>query len=240
MNYDCLILLRQIRGGQLVRKRAPGGGRKPKGEIKGKSSAFSTRITPELRAKLDAESERTGKSISQIVERRLLDSFDRPRRSEAVLGADHIKALAYCFARLAIHIEAATGKRWCEDQFTYEALQTGIAVLFDVFNRRGEVALPERMTEMMERRQRVGKTDEELLTSGSGFGVHMGFQLSNALDYVVTDTPEIFSHYFFDPEVDEMSQFLQESDVLKFVARWTDVRRSTDVTRRADIKGGSK
>ena len=58
-----------------------------------------------------------------VVEQRLRDSFDRPRRHETVLGPEHIRALAYCFARLAIHIEAGTGKRWNEDQFTYEALE---------------------------------------------------------------------------------------------------------------------
>jgi hypothetical protein len=108
-------------------KRAPGGGRKPKGEFAGKSSAFSTRITPGLRAALDAESERTGKSISQIVERRLRESLEEQKRMQRNLGKDHVKALAYLVAHMATNIEARTKARWHQDMFTNRAVAAAIA-----------------------------------------------------------------------------------------------------------------
>jgi hypothetical protein len=69
----------------MKRKRAPGGGRKPKGPIKGKSAALSTRITPELRQLLDDAAEEAGRSLSQEVELRLRASFGpAPLRGDEV------------------------------------------------------------------------------------------------------------------------------------------------------------
>ncbi|MER8520207.1 hypothetical protein NKI48_29715 [Mesorhizobium sp. M0644] len=108
-------------------KRAAGGGRKPKGEFPGKSSAFSTRITPELRAALDSESEKTGKSVSQIVERRLRESFEEQKRMQRNLGKDHVKALAYLVAHMTTRIESYTKARWHQDMFTNRAVASAIA-----------------------------------------------------------------------------------------------------------------
>ena len=43
-------------------------GRPPKGQIVGKRENFATRITSEMRQSLDAEAERTGRSVSQVAE----------------------------------------------------------------------------------------------------------------------------------------------------------------------------
>ena len=47
----------------------------PKGEYVGKSSVFSTRITPDLRKRLKQAAKRSGRSVSQEVENRLRRSF---------------------------------------------------------------------------------------------------------------------------------------------------------------------
>lgn len=119
-------------------KRAPGGGRKPKGDFAGKSSAFSTRITPELRAALDAESERTGKSVSQIVERRLRESFEEQKRMQRNLGKDHVKALAYLVAHMATTIEARTKARWHQDMFTNRAVRAAVSHTIDRLRPEGD------------------------------------------------------------------------------------------------------
>ncbi len=52
----------------MVRKREPGGGRKPAGPFIGKSANFSTRLTPELRRELETLANEMGQSISQVSE----------------------------------------------------------------------------------------------------------------------------------------------------------------------------
>src|SRR5262245_47348861 len=73
---------RQIRKRPMPSKRAPGGGRKPQGEIKGKSATFATRITPETRAALDRSAKRNGRSLSQEVEILLNRALGRPEISD--------------------------------------------------------------------------------------------------------------------------------------------------------------
>ena len=50
------------------KRRAPGGGRKPNGPYRGVSANFCSRITPELRAELEALSASQGQSMSQVSE----------------------------------------------------------------------------------------------------------------------------------------------------------------------------
>ena len=51
-------------------------GRPPKGDIRNKRAVFSTRITPELKAALVIAATENGRSLSQEIERRLIDSLD--------------------------------------------------------------------------------------------------------------------------------------------------------------------
>lgn len=192
----------------MKRRRAPGGGRKPRGEFSGKSSAFSTRVTPELRAKLDEESRRTGRSISQIVERRLRESFDRPRRTEAAWGPDHIRALAYCVAQIAVHIEAGTGKRWHEDQFTNEALQSGLKILLYGHSPHEQIVVPERVIEQVDRLG-IGPWMKEV----TEFGQQKATEFLGALEYLaMAGSPTQGAYY--NPDLEG---FYQESSLLQFI-----------------------
>jgi hypothetical protein len=60
----------------VVRKRAPGGGRKPNGPLRHKTATLTTRITEGTRAALVAAAERGGRSLSQEVELRLIATLD--------------------------------------------------------------------------------------------------------------------------------------------------------------------
>ncbi|MER9840158.1 hypothetical protein NKJ59_02710 [Mesorhizobium australicum] len=131
-------------------KRAPGGGRKPQGEFTGKSAAFSTRITPDLREALEKEAATTGKSMSQIVERRLRESFDKPRMQRE-LSDKRVKAFALMSARLASSIETATGKKWNEDRFTGEALKIAIATVMSRIAPEGEIVVPDAIHKQREK-----------------------------------------------------------------------------------------
>lgn len=133
-------------------KRAAGAGRKPAGDFTGKSSAFSTRITPDLRDALDRESADTGKSVSQIVERRLRESYAEPKRMANALGEQHVRALAYLVARLTTSIESITRTKWNEDVFTYRAVKAaiGIAVL-NFHPTNGDYTVPGSLKDEQER-----------------------------------------------------------------------------------------
>ncbi len=85
----------------MARKRKPGGGRKPKGDIQGKSATLTTRITPETRAALDRAAEEANVSVSQMAERLLKAGLARRKeRSED----RPIKALCYLIQQIAIRI----------------------------------------------------------------------------------------------------------------------------------------
>jgi hypothetical protein len=128
--------LRQIREAQVAAvKRKPGGGRKPRGEYSGKSAVFSTRITPETRSKLEEAATKSGRSLSQEVERRLEDSFGIQRA-----GDPYIRALAYLMEQVAIMIPAPGEVR--SDPYKFVAFKTAVASLFEKLMPSGEVVVP--------------------------------------------------------------------------------------------------
>src|SRR5262245_31885794 len=98
-------------------KRAPGGGRKPTGPFKGKSSTLSTRITPETRAELERSARENERSLSQEVEFRLR-AFTRQNK-----GPSHVRALLDALSLLVAVLEGRTGKSCLEDSFTAEAVR---------------------------------------------------------------------------------------------------------------------
>jgi predicted transcriptional regulator len=125
-----------------AKKRAPGGGRKPRGPFKGKTATLTTRITPEIRAALDSAAEKSRLSLSQEVERRLDFSLLRERNR-----APDVLALAEAIAQFTEKVQEATGKQWREDAFTGEALRHGIDFLIRHFAARGAPVIPPRVQE---------------------------------------------------------------------------------------------
>jgi TraY domain len=102
------------------RKRAPGAGRKPKGEFTGKSATITTRIRPDTRDALERAARANGRSLSQEVEFRLRAGLlltDAQQRNQA---------LSQAIARMVEGIEKGTGRSWLEDPFTGLALRHAI------------------------------------------------------------------------------------------------------------------
>jgi len=126
----------------MAKKRAPGAGRKPRGDYKGKSATLTTRITPETRAAMDRAAQKSGHSLSQEVERRLNDSVrnERNRRSD-------VRALAEAIAMVTEKVELATGKTWLQDAFTGDALRSGIEVLVRHFAPHSTRVIPPKVEE---------------------------------------------------------------------------------------------
>ena len=139
-----LKIVQTNKGRRLAKNRAPGAGRKPRGEFKGKSATLTTRITAETRAAMERAAQKSGRSLSQEVERRLIDSVrnERNRRSD-------VRALAEAIAIVAEKVEIATGKHWLQDASTGEELRRGIDVLVRHFAPHG--ARPKVLPEASER-----------------------------------------------------------------------------------------
>ena len=111
----------------MPRKRAPGAGRKPKGEFAGKAATFTTRIRPDTRSALEQGAQRSGLSLSQYVEFLLRHAALKPSGKEEQRN----QALARAIATLAENIERATGLSWKNDAFTAQAVRSAIdALLF--------------------------------------------------------------------------------------------------------------
>jgi predicted transcriptional regulator len=101
--------------------RAPGGGRKPRGEFRGNTKILTVRVRPELRTALERLAKRHRRSLSQEIQRGLDDWIGRHTKPKP-----HIGALTHAVALLAEAVERTTGKRWHEDAFTGEAVRHGV------------------------------------------------------------------------------------------------------------------
>jgi hypothetical protein len=91
---------------------------------------------------MERAAQKSGRSLSQEVERRLDESLrnDRNRRSD-------VRALAEAVAMITEKVEIATGKNWLQDAFTGDALRGGIEVLVRHFAPHGTRVIPPKVEE---------------------------------------------------------------------------------------------
>jgi hypothetical protein len=114
-----------------IRKRRPGGGRKPVGPISGKTSNFSTRISAETRSAIDTEASALGQSISQVAERLLQIGIREIRESQTV---SHTRALRFLVGQLADNCSIKPGDtrfEWNQDAFLFDAFRVALNLLLD-------------------------------------------------------------------------------------------------------------
>jgi len=120
------------------RKRAPGGGRKPKGPISGNAGWLQARITADLHDRLKREAEQNGRSVSQEAQVRLKESFDLPAELQKAWGPPHIKALAQLVSRAVRSVETTAGAdpfaeagdlAWHRNSFTHAAVCAAVAAV---------------------------------------------------------------------------------------------------------------
>jgi hypothetical protein len=141
----------------MSRKRQPGGGRKPQGNIRGKVETFSTRITAETREALEREAAASGPSISQVAERLLMLGLGEKRRR----GANRpLRALCYVIEQIALGagsgrwenphqsdpalraIVAEQMDEWRTDPFRYRAFKIAVGMLLDALGPKGDIKSP--------------------------------------------------------------------------------------------------
>jgi hypothetical protein len=136
------------------RKRAPGGGRKPAGPYSNKLATLSTRITQELRERLDQETERHRAergaapwSLSQEIEQRLRHSLTGSEEITRQWGPPHVRALAYLISRVVRSVEASAGgnpfemsdQSWHRSTFTHAAVLAAISEILDHYKPSSSV-----------------------------------------------------------------------------------------------------
>jgi Arc-like DNA binding domain len=127
------------------RKRAPGGGRKPKGDFSELTSPLSIRMPAEMREQLEASANDNGRSVSQEVLRRIQGSFsqDRDRARDPAM-----RALCFLIAQLAGYVAGFTDPQgrpyfdWRTDRFFFRAFKLAMAKVLDALEPSGEIRSP--------------------------------------------------------------------------------------------------
>jgi hypothetical protein len=98
-------------------------GRPPSSPSGPKRASFNTRITQALKDKLSKASSSAGRSISEEVERRLEQSFERDHWLELMFRSRHFADILESMAKRAWRIEQRMGKRADTDLATSRAIQ---------------------------------------------------------------------------------------------------------------------
>jgi hypothetical protein len=158
------------------RKRAPGGGAKPKGPFPGKSATLTTRITPDTRAELKRSASEQNRSLSQEVEFRLRDFAKQNQRPP------HIRSLADAISLLVATVELRTGKRWSNDCFTADAVQQAVSAFMLKITPQsaGQPLIPEKLERWLERLPSLREALRSPLALGELVADELMYQISNA------------------------------------------------------------
>jgi hypothetical protein len=119
------------------KKRAPGGGRKPKGEFSHLTSLFAVRMPEDMRKQLETAAAENRRSASQELLRRLSDSF-----GVAAKGRDPaVRAICFLISELAERIRwpVRPGEYWDSNPFLFRAFKIGVQKLLDGLEPTGNV-----------------------------------------------------------------------------------------------------
>jgi TraY domain len=177
------------------RKRAPGGGRKPKGPIGGNASWFQARITEDLRVSLERAAAENGRSLSQEAQVRLKESFDLPAELQKAWGPPEVKELAQLVSRVVRSVQTSVGAdpfetagdlAWHRNPFTHAAVRTAIETLLAHHKPEGSFGIP---PEVKKRAQFVDPEHADAMTTPESVGLSCAFGL---LSQIATASPPRF------------------------------------------------
>lgn len=120
------------------KKRRPGGGRKPQGEVSGLRAVMSFRLPTEMRDELAKAAKASGNSITQEVLSRLGRSFKEDQKNYRDPAT---KGLCILFADLAENAHRGTPD-WRADPFLFRAFTVGVAKLLATLQPPGKPETP--------------------------------------------------------------------------------------------------
>jgi hypothetical protein len=149
-----------------IKRRKPGGGRKPQGKFKGNYAVLNLRVTREVRASLKRAAKKNGESLSQEAQKRLDQSFEDDRKARKA-RPNHIRALGTTIMLAAARIEHQTGKRWLDDADTTKHLQDAVEFLIRHFGAKSDTPLADPAKQ---------RTDQPVTPSGIPWNEAIGWR----------------------------------------------------------------
>jgi hypothetical protein len=131
-------------------------GRPPKDQAGAKGAHLSIRMSTKLRERLEAARRQPDsvRSLSEEIEIRLRESFDRDRDIEKRFGGPATARLLEIVAERIVSIETSTGGtdktgrpilRWFDDRFSYDQVRAMIETVLDYFRPTGRRTIPKAM-----------------------------------------------------------------------------------------------
>jgi hypothetical protein len=115
----------------------------PKGEYDNKSQVFSTRIRPDTRLALSEAAEKSGRSLSQEVEHRLVRSFDEEQKLTDVFGDRRtfsvMRLLASSLAQLHNLDDWSTPTHWLDDPRAFDQAILCIMTVLEAYRPHGPI-----------------------------------------------------------------------------------------------------
>jgi hypothetical protein len=128
----------------MVRRRAPGAGRKPIDRAGPKTETILARVRPELKRRIELAARATGNQNSMSREIVLLLELGLKAREDNRRD-DPMRALCYLIAETANACRAFTGPDdkplfdWLSDPFVFRAFKLAVAQLLDWLEPKGEI-----------------------------------------------------------------------------------------------------
>jgi hypothetical protein len=119
----------------MVRKQ----GRPPKDDDVKKAAHINTRITEELKTKLDSAAAESRRTLSQEIAERLEQSF---RQSAHAGDSRETRLLLDTIAKAMSEIEEVTGELWHANPFTFREVARAVAGIVAVFRPPGKCRVP--------------------------------------------------------------------------------------------------
>ncbi len=137
------------RAPQTKRKRP---GRPPRGEYVDKRKTLSTRITSELRDRLDKSADESGRSLSQEIEFRLEQSFRAEDAYYREFGDKSLYMTMRWFALTLDEAQQITEKPWKKDEETFGIAANALWTMLRKGMPESGAGLPDKRADRMGRR----------------------------------------------------------------------------------------
>jgi hypothetical protein len=122
----------------MARKRAPGGGRKPKGATPARSQ-LTVRMPDDVRAELEAAARRRNHNLTDEVIGRIRASFAREYEQKRDPAT---RALLFLISQLAEQVHMNSPIEWHQNPFMFKAFKLAVARLLDALEPSGKIQSP--------------------------------------------------------------------------------------------------
>lgn len=95
--------------------------------------AINTKISDDLRSRIEASAARNGRTVSHEIEARLDGSFAEENVTTALFGDEGLASIAMTFAGIVRRVQQQTGKQFGEDAGTFAASTIGMSAVIRMY-----------------------------------------------------------------------------------------------------------